>query len=101
MLILEKSLKLDELIASSNIAEDLPDSDRTAIAAYVHTNWTLDQQSRSDWEKRMADAMELAMQVPKDKTFPWPNCSNVKFSNRDHRCFAVSRSSILSSAARS
>lgn len=79
MLILEKSLKLENILSNTNLAEDLPDCDRTAIAMYVYSNWTIDRDSRLEWEKRMADAMELAMQVSKTKTFPWPNCSNVKF----------------------
>ena len=31
------------------------------------------------WEKRTQAAMDLAMQMQKEKNFPWPGCSNVAF----------------------
>ena len=36
-------------------------------------------QSREPWVRRNTAALDLAMQVQKDKNFPWPNAANVAF----------------------
>ena len=79
MLNLETKLKLLDIVQDDNVAESLSPEDRKAIAQQVYAAWELDQQSRSEWEQSMSDALKLATQVAEAKTFPWPNCSNVKF----------------------
>lgn len=39
----------------------------------------LDDNSRQDWLKKSEIAMELALQVTKEKSTPWKNASNVKY----------------------
>lgn len=79
MLNLECRLKLTEVVRDDNIAESLCEEDRQAIAEAVYSAWELDERSRMSWEERMSTALKLATQVAETKTFPWPNCSNVKF----------------------
>lgn len=79
MLNLETKLKLLDIVQDDNIAESLSSEDRKAIAQQVYASWELDCQSRSEWEQSMSEALKLATQVAEAKTFPWPNCSNVKF----------------------
>src|SRR5690606_5895932 len=45
----------------------------------VHDTYVRDNDSRKDWLRRTEAAMDLAMQVQKDKSFPWPGCSNIAF----------------------
>lgn len=72
-------MDIKNLIESPNIAEMLDDDRLVEIGADVKTGYDEDIASRSEWETRNAAAMELALQVVKEKTFPWPGASNVKF----------------------
>ena len=75
----EDSLKLSDILRAPNVAELLSEEERTEIAGQVYNNWLLDKQSRQPWEEKMAEALKLALQVSEAKTFPWPDCANVKF----------------------
>ncbi len=75
----EEALKLSDILRAPNVAELLSEEARTEIAGQVYNNWLLDKQSRQPWEEKMADALKLALQVSEAKTFPWPDCANVKF----------------------
>lgn len=76
---LKKHLDIDTILDSDNIAESMDADDLDYIGNCVFNDYENDKDSRSDWETRYADAMEMAMQVTQQKTFPWPNASNVKF----------------------
>lgn len=76
---LDAKLKLSDLVKSKNIAEMLSDEDKKTISNRVYDDWSIDKDSRYDWEEKTATAMKLALQVVENKTFPWPNASNVKF----------------------
>ena len=79
MLNLETKLDLTKIVRENNVAELLSDEDCKTIACGVYDSWLIDQVSRMPWEEQMATALKLATQVSEQKTFPWPNCSNVKF----------------------
>lgn len=68
-----------DVIQAPNLTNEFGVEDLSAIGKLVHTGYVRDEQSRAKWYKRMEAAMDLAMQVPKEKTFPWPGCSNVVF----------------------
>lgn len=70
---------LEKLINSPNIAKFLPEQYRKDLGAKVVTDTQRDRSSRRDWEERHAKAIKLALQVKETKSFPWTNCSNVKF----------------------
>ncbi len=75
----ETALPLHTLLESPNIAEHLDQEVLTSIGNTVVAEFDLDKLSRIDWETRMEGAMKLALQVVEEKSFPWPNASNVKF----------------------
>jgi len=76
---LKTKLKLQDIVKSPNIAEDLCDEDLRYIGSKAVSDYNNDLSSRYGWETSMEDALKLAMQVTEDKTFPWPGASNVKF----------------------
>lgn len=71
--------ELDKLINSQNIAEFLPQDYLDGLGVQVVLDTARDRASRQDWEERHAKAVKLALQVQETKSFPWTNCSNVKF----------------------
>lgn len=66
-------------INNPNIAADLDESELSAIGQKVLREYELDLASRSDWEERSHAAMDLAMQVAKEKSSPWPGASNIVY----------------------
>ena len=72
-------LKLEELINSANLVGKLPKQYVEDLGRQVVVDTARDKASRIDWEQRHADAIKLALQVREQKSFPWTNCSNVKF----------------------
>ena len=68
-----------ETMKSPNLCSHWSDEDLDRIGNEVWEGYELDKQSRSSWETRSQAAMDLALQIQKDKNFPWPNCSNVAF----------------------
>jgi chaperonin GroES len=66
-------------IQSTNIAADLDDTELNAIGQKVLREYEIDLQSRSEWEDKSRKAMDLAMQIAKEKVHPWPNASNVVY----------------------
>lgn len=68
-----------EVIKSPNLCDLFTERDLTCIGNWVRENYDIDCQSRVDWVRRNKNAMDLAMQVQKQKTFPWPDCSNITF----------------------
>lgn len=80
MLNLDTKLTLSEAtIRSPNLVERFTEVDLSRISDFVFLGYQRDKQSRLKWETRTEAAMDLAMQIQKQKNFPWPNCSNVAF----------------------
>lgn len=76
----EARLRFDEeLIAADNLVSRLSKRDCQAISTLVDEGYQADESSRALWMKRNEAAMDLALQVQKAKSFPWPNASNVVF----------------------
>lgn len=71
--------QLRAFMASQNIAGDLPEDRLNKIGAEVVRGYDLDKASRADWEKQTKTAMDLAMQVTEEKSWPWPKAANVKY----------------------
>jgi chaperonin GroES len=77
---LTKYLTLDEkTIKSPNLCDRFSREDLDRIGAHVVENYKRDKHSREAWERRTEAAMNLAMQVQEEKSFPWPNCANIAF----------------------
>lgn len=80
MLNLENPLRItDETCRAPNLAEEFSERDLAAIGAEVVRGYNEDRDSRSTWQRRNSAGMDLAMQISEEKSFPWPNCSNVAF----------------------
>jgi len=80
LLKLKTTLTIDkDLINSPNLADRFDKEDLEAIGQVVWEGYDRDKRSRAKWERRMEAGMDLAMQIQKDKNFPWPGCSNVIF----------------------
>src|ERR1700691_3562815 len=77
---LDHHLTIDkDTIQSPNLCDRFGDEDLGKIGGYVKDCFERDVQSRTSWSERSESAMDLAMQVYKSKSFPWPNCSSVAF----------------------
>lgn len=70
---------LRELVKTKNIADLMDEADVNAIGLMCRDEFLADKAQRAEWEEWYAEAMELALQVMKEKSYPWPNCANVKF----------------------
>lgn len=64
-------------IVSKNIAEELSEDERQKIADQAKREYQLDEETRADWKQRYQDWLKFAMQITDQKTYPWPNASNV------------------------
>lgn len=77
---LDNYLKFDRAtIDATNLCDRFSEEDLQKIGEEVYEGFSHDLNSRSAWEERTQAAMDLAMQVVKTKTFPWPNAANVAF----------------------
>lgn len=77
---LENYLTLNKAtISSPNLADQFSESDLGKIGGWAAECFRRDKESRAAWERRTSAALELAMQVQTEKTFPWPDCSNIIF----------------------
>lgn len=74
---IQQHQKLLKYINATNIAEDLDESLLSEIGARAVKEYEIDDTSRSEWKNKTEQAMELAMQVAKEKQFPWPKAANV------------------------
>lgn len=70
---------LRSFIDQPNLVEMLDAEVVEKIGMEVVRGYDIDKESRSEWEKQMKVAMDLAMQVTQDKSFPWPKAANVKY----------------------
>lgn len=69
--------QLLEWSQSENIAFDIDPQRLSVLGQECVFGYEIDTRSRTEWEKRSKDFMDLALQRRKPKTFPWPNASNV------------------------
>lgn len=71
--------RLRAIVESVNVADSLEDTELHKIGSDALQGYQDDKSSRSDWEDNMKDWVALATQIREDKTWPWPNASNVKY----------------------
>lgn len=68
-----------QLLEATNIAESLDEDDLTEIGMNCKKGFEQDCESRRDWEKNIDAWTNLAIQAKEQKTYPWPNASNIKY----------------------
>lgn len=66
-----------EYVGSINI--DIDEEDRKDLGRRVHEEYVLDDRSMSVWKDRMRRGIDLATMVKAEKTYPWPDASNVRY----------------------
>lgn len=72
--------RLDEsVINSPNLCGRFSSDDLKRIGIECWDGYNRDELSRAVWLRRNEAGMDLALQIQKDKTFPWPGCANVAF----------------------
>jgi chaperonin GroES len=70
---------LRSFIGQANIVPLLDKDTVNKIGGEVTRGYDIDKASRADWEKQTKTAMDLAMQVASEKSWPWPKAANVKY----------------------
>ena len=63
----------------TNIAEDLDEEELTKLGSLCKKEFDADNASRKAWLDDTAEWLDLAMQIREQKTFPWPDASNIKY----------------------
>lgn len=68
-----------DVAQAPNLCDRFTDEDLNSLGQLCWQGYQRDDLSRAAWKTRTSAAMDLAMQIQKDKSFPWPGCSNVTF----------------------
>lgn len=74
---IDTELTLQEILGGVNLAELIDASTLARIGSHVKKGMEIDEESREDWMERHDRAMDLAMQVCDEKSWPWDGASNV------------------------
>jgi hypothetical protein len=69
--------KLIRWIRSPNITDEIDDEVLSALGHRAKREYEIDVENRADWLTKTREAMDLAMQVAQEKTYPWPKAANV------------------------
>lgn len=72
-------MKIDKILDSVNIAEDLDKQHLHKIGKSVVEGFETDLASRKPWEKDLESWTKLALQIADTKTFPWTGAANIKY----------------------
>jgi chaperonin GroES len=64
---------------ANNLTDLLDDNFVSELGSEVKAQVQEDINSRKEWLQANDKHMELVTQVIKEKTYPWPNASNIKF----------------------
>lgn len=64
---------------NTNVAEDMEKDDLMRIGQDAKREFDTDEASRKDWLSDTQDWLDLAMQIRENKSFPWPDASNIKY----------------------
>lgn len=70
---------LRQFLENINLADGLERERLEEISSQVSDGFEYDMRSREDWEKRVKEWTDLALQVKEEKHFPWRGASNVKY----------------------
>lgn len=63
----------------TNIAEDLSEDKLLEIGRDCKKGFDADNGTRKAWLDETAEWLDLAMQIREEKSFPWPDASNIKY----------------------
>jgi len=71
--------QIQDILATDNVAELVESEDLRLIGGSIVDNYDADKATRSEWEERIEEALDLALQVVEEKSTPWPGAANVKY----------------------
>jgi len=71
--------RLQDFVASDNIAEMLTEDELGRIGSLVMAEFEIDERSNAEWAAVAKEALEAAMQIPEAKNTPFAGASNVKY----------------------
>ncbi len=74
-----EELEIQAAALNSNIAEDMEEDILKRIGQESKREFDTDEASRKDWLNDTRDWLDLAMQIRENKSFPWPDASNIKY----------------------
>ena len=69
----------EAVIQTTNLAENFTDALLTELGKDAKEGFEHDYLSREDWEEALDEWLKLAKQTKEERSFPWPNASNVKY----------------------
>jgi len=72
-------IEAERTLAQKNFLDGMSEDKQNEISEYCKQGYESDCQSRSDWERDLEDWLKLANQIREQKTYPWPNASNIKY----------------------
>ena len=67
------------LLQAGNVADELSEETLTELGMKVVREYDIDVVSRADWLAKIDKAVDLAMQVAEEKSYPWRKAANVKY----------------------
>lgn len=67
------------ILNQANIVSLIDSEMVKSIGMEVTMGYDIDKSSRADWEKQTKTAMDLALQVATEKSWPWPKAANIKY----------------------
>lgn len=70
---------LSDTIQKLNLAEGMEQEELDKIGDEVWQGYDRDLKSKDSWDKQIDEWVKLASQIREEKSFPWPNASNVKY----------------------
>lgn len=70
---------LRSIVRSPNIVPMLDADLVKRVGMEVTRGYECDKSSRSEWEKQTKTAVDLALQVVQEKSWPWPKAANIKY----------------------
>lgn len=70
---------IDQALGAKNYAKGLDEDKLREIGEQCRRGFEADLKSREDWESKLDTWVKLAKQVQENRSFPWPNASNVKY----------------------
>lgn len=68
-----------DFIEAPDLSDRFNEEELRKLGDLCFSGYARDLRSRGPWLKRNAAALDFAMQVAKEKSFPWPGCANVIF----------------------
>ena len=74
-----EEIEIQAATLATNIAEDLDEQKLRDIGMSAKREFDADQNSRQAWLDDTKDWLDLAQQIREDKSFPWPDASNIKY----------------------